>query len=32
MTDRMLEMFKAKPNERAAAQKSEAKDDPVEPA
>jgi NAD(P) transhydrogenase subunit alpha len=32
VTDRMLEMFKAKPNERTAAQKSEAKDDPVEPA
>jgi H+-translocating NAD(P) transhydrogenase subunit alpha len=26
VTDRMLEMFKVKPNERAAAQKSEAKD------
>ena len=27
VTDRMLEMFKAKPNERAAAQKSDAKDE-----
>jgi NAD(P) transhydrogenase subunit alpha len=31
VTDRMLEMFKAKPNERAAAKKAETKD-PGEPA
>jgi NAD(P) transhydrogenase subunit alpha len=31
VTDRMLEMFRAKPNERAAAQRSEAKDEPGEP-
>jgi NAD(P) transhydrogenase subunit alpha len=31
VTDRMLEMFKAKPNERAVAQRSEAKDDPGGP-
>jgi NAD(P) transhydrogenase subunit alpha len=31
VTDRMLEMFRAKPNERVAAQRSEAKDEPGEP-
>jgi NAD(P) transhydrogenase subunit alpha len=31
VTDRMLEMFRAKPNERAAAPRSEAKDEPGEP-
>jgi NAD(P) transhydrogenase subunit alpha len=31
VTDRMLEMFRAKPNERPVAQRSEAKDEPGEP-
>ena len=31
VTDRMLEMFKSKPNERPVTQRSEAKDEPGEP-